>query len=84
MAVCEAALPRLAPAPGVVLAVAGCAVDEQVVLCGWDGEVPRCLGRVVGWSEGAGGEELEPDVAEGRVGGYEAVVRAEGEHVVVA
>lgn len=39
---------------------------------------------MVGWAEGAGGEELEPDVAEGRVGGYEAVVWTEGEHVVVA
>lgn len=59
----------LGPAPSVVLAVAGGAVDEQVVLGGWDGEVAGGLGRVVYGTQGAVWEEFEPDVAERRVGG---------------
>ncbi len=74
----------LGPAPGVVGAVAGGAVDEQVVLRGGDGEVAGGLVRVVDGSQGAVREELEPDVAERGVGGYEAVVVALREHVVVA
>lgn len=74
----------LRPAPGVVDAVAGRAVDLEVEAGGGHGEAPRLLGGVVGGAEGAVRVEDAPGVAEGAAGGDDAVGEGARGHVEVA
>lgn len=84
LAATESVLLVLGPAPGIVHAVARRAILEQVEVGGRDGPASRLLGRVVGRAQAAVRVQDAPDVADGGVGGDEAVGRGEGQHVEVA
>lgn len=72
------------PAPGVGDVVGGGAVVGEVVVGGGDGAAAGDLGGVVGGAEGAVRVEEAPGVADGGVGGDDAVGEGGGEDVEVA
>lgn len=74
----------LGPTPGVVDAVGGDAVLEDVELCGGDGAAASQLRRVVGSAEAAVRVQETPDVADGGVAGDDPVLGGHGGHVEVA
>lgn len=84
LAIAESVLPVLGPAPGIIHAIARGAILEQVEVGGGDGTTSCLLGRIVRRAQAAIRVQDAPDVADGGVGGDEAVGGGEGQHVEVA
>lgn len=80
----ELPLSTLWPAPGVVEAVTGRAVEFDVVAGSGHGQASSLFGGIVCGSEGALRVEDAPRVSEGRAGGDNAVRERAGRHVEVA
>lgn len=80
----EAGLCGTRPAPGVVDAIGGGTVLLEIVLCAGEWAAARLFERLRDGAEAAVWVENAPDVADGRVGGQDPVLGAEGRHVEVA
>lgn len=73
----------LGPAPGIVDGVTRGAVLDAVELGRGDGPAAGLLGRMVGGAEGAVRVQHTPDIANGGVGGDEAMSQRRRDHVEV-